>query len=82
MNNSVQVTTTFDTANSVMKQRFNSRVVLIVDFKNMIIGTFIDDKMVDKIDFEKHFTLLDFEKHQQKVMEQAEKLGGFQNDRQ
>lgn len=53
MNNSINCETTFDTAKNTMKQIFSDRVYLVVDFNNLILATFIDDKMVDKVSFEK-----------------------------
>lgn len=69
--------TLFDTAKNTMTQIFSKRVKLVVDFQNLIIVTLIDEKIADKIHFEKDYSLKDFNRYQLQVSEQAEKLGGL-----
>ena len=66
--------TSFDTANETMTQIFSERVKLIVDFNRMVIASFVDGKVVDKFSFDSAYTLKDFGRYQNAVLEQARKL--------
>jgi hypothetical protein len=69
--------TFFDTAKNTMTQVFSKRVKLVVDFKNQVIAALIDERIVDKIYFEKDYSIHEFNRYQLQVSEQVEKLGGL-----
>lgn len=71
----MKIETTFD-HNGAMTQVFSKRVKLVVDFKNLVLATLVDERVTDKVHFEKNYSLLEFDRYQMQVAEQAKKLGG------
>ena len=71
----MKIETMFD-HNGVMTQVFSKRVKLVVDFKNLVLATLVDERVTDKVHFEKDYSLLDFMRYQRQVADEAERLGG------
>ncbi|MFV0539565.1 MAG: hypothetical protein ACK5M3_19690 [Dysgonomonas sp.] len=60
-------TTSFNTAGRTMTHDFNSRVKMVVDFQYGFITRHIDDKEVDRIGFDKCFSLSDYTQYQEET---------------
>ena len=70
----INCNTIFNTTENTMTQMFKGKIKLVVDFKTQIIALIIDGKIVDKFSFESDYSLQDFERYQQQVINIAENI--------
>lgn len=68
-------TTTFDDNGKTMTHHFNERVKIVTDFRNGFISKIVDEKEVERIGFDRCYSLADYANYQQQVASEAEQYG-------